>query len=393
MKVPFILSIILSAGMGVAQTGDNTIMAFNKSIDQEKNSEFIPAATTMRFNTDTNSYETNLRLGWLFYKAGKYPQSISYYNKAISKAPGAIEPRYGIGFPAYLANDTKVLIDNDTKILELNPLNSTINSNLGVYYYYANEHTKALNHIQKVVKHYPFDYDNNLMMGWTYVRLEKKAEAEKYFNVVLLYAPQDASAKEGLAAIGKTAGSNPAKVQSAFEKSYALVELSKTPDYKAAILAMKEGYDASSYYMNYRLGWLSYYAGSHTDAVTYFKIALQIMPESIEARLGLVYPVDALGNKNEVRQVYEAILKMDPQNTLVNYKLGLMDYEKKDYMSAKQRFETVLRYYPTDLDAMAMMGWTNNMLGKTDEAKIYFSKLLCFSPKNSSATKGLTYKP
>lgn len=376
----------------VAQTTDKTVIAFNKSIEQEKNTEFLPAITTLKNQTDTTSYETNLRLGWLFYKAGIYVQSVRYYTNAISKTPLSIEPRYGIGFPAYANNDTKTLLANDQKILDLNPLNRTINGNLGVYYYYANNHKMAVTHLQSVVKHYPFDYDNNLLMAWACVRLDKKAEAENYFNVVLLYAPKDASAKEGLAAIGKTSGSNPEKLQGAFEKSYSQVELSKTPDYKAAITTLKEAYDPNSYFINYRLGWLNYYAGLHLESVRYFKIANQLIPESIESRLGLAYPTEVLGNKTELRQIFESILKTDPQNTYAHYRIGLMEYEKKDYATALKRFETVIGYYPSDLDALAMLGWTYTQLGKAETAKTYFNKLLCFSPKNATAIEGLNYK-
>ena len=66
----------------------------------------------------STTYEVNMRLGWLNYKAGFKKKSMNYYSKAISIMPNAIEPRYGFGFPAYLLEDFKDLIDQDKKILE-----------------------------------------------------------------------------------------------------------------------------------------------------------------------------------------------------------------------------------------------------------------------------------
>jgi len=40
-----------------------------------------------------------------------------------------------------------------------------------------------------------------------------------------------------------------------------------------------------------------------------------------------------------------------------------------------------------------MLGWTNFQLGKISEANMYFNKVLSLSPKNASATLGLSSKP
>jgi hypothetical protein len=45
---------------------------------------------------------------------------------------------------------------------------------------------------------YPFDYDANHMLGWTYVNLGKTQEAKLVFVQALLYKPGDASSIEGL---------------------------------------------------------------------------------------------------------------------------------------------------------------------------------------------------
>jgi tetratricopeptide (TPR) repeat protein len=247
--------------------------------------DYVSAIETILSLNDSTSYEVNLRLGWLSYKASQKKKSLNYYYKAIQLMPKAIEPRYGYGFPAYLLEDYSDLIEQDKKILEIDPNSKTINGNLGSIYYYSKEYKKALPYFEKVVSLYPFDYDNNLMLGWTNLKLGKNNEAEKYFNVVLLYSPKDASAKEGLLATKNIVSTNE-KTLAAFYKSY---ELSEKSDQKGAINTINEVYDASSYFINLRLGWLNYLAGMQPESVKYYKIACDLMPGSFSRTVNVLF--------------------------------------------------------------------------------------------------------
>ncbi len=328
-------------------------------------------------------------MGWLHYKAGFTKRSMEYYKKSIDAKPTAIEPRYGFAYPAYVLADYASLIEQDKKILEIDPNNKSFNGNLGSIYFYQKEYSRALPYFEKVVGLYPFDYDNNLNLAWTYLYLGKNEDAEKYFNIVLLYSPKDKSAQDGLTAIKKNTLTNE-KVLTAFLKSY---ELSEKSDYKGAINSLKEIYDRTSYEINLRLGWLSYLAGLQIESVGYYKIANELKPNAVEPKLGAVYPASVLGNKTEMKMYYESVLKLDPNNTYTHYNLGLIDYGKKEYATALAHFEKIVSLYPSDTDGLLMLGWTNLQLLKTTEAKEFFNKVLCFYPDNESALLGLKSKP
>jgi tetratricopeptide (TPR) repeat protein len=387
-KIVFIFCLGILISPSIISQNDKAVLTFARSIELEKKLDYVSAIETMLSINDSTSYEVNLRLGWLSYKASQKKKSLNYYYKAIQLMPKAIEPRYGYGFPAYLLEDYSDLIEQDKKILEIDPNSKTINGNLGSIYYYSKEYKKALPYFEKVVSLYPFDYDNNLMLGWTNLKLGKNIEAEKYFNVVLLYSPKDASAKEGLLATKNIVSTNE-KTLAAFYKSY---ELSEKSDQKGAIIAMNEVYDASSYFINLRLGWLNYLAGMQPESVKYYKIACDLMPVSVEAKLGFTIPAEVMGNTNDLRIQYDAILKIDPLNTLVHYKLGVLDYGKKNYQTASVHFQKIVDLYPCDADALLMLAWCNNQLGNTAAAKPLFNKVLCLSPNNVSALQGLGVK-
>ncbi len=379
-----ILMVLVSGSKSLAQW-NTTVTAFAVSLELEKKKDYVGAIKTIAELRDSSSYEYNLRLGWLNYKAGFKKKSLVYYNTAIQLMPNAIEPRIGFGFPAYMLEDFSDLIAQYNKVLEIDPNHKNTLSNLGQIYYYDKQYKKALPYFQKVVSQYPFDYDNNLLLGWTYLYLGKNTEAEQMFQLVLLYSPGDASAKQGLETLSKPiAGDAPLNL--AFERSY---ELSAASDYKGAAAALKSAYDKTSYAMNVRLGWLYYLAGLHTDALAHYKIATELKTTSIESRLGAANAAEAMGNKNELKLIYEGILTLDPQNSYVNYKLGYLHYERKEFDKAYVYFEKVYKLYPFDYDGLLMYAWATYQTGKTAEARVLFNKVLCLVPTDRSALLGL----
>ncbi len=175
-------------------------------------------------------------------------------------------------------------------------------------------------------------------------------------------------------------------VLKAFENSYAA---EKSGDYKKAVSLLKNIYQESSYEFNLRLGWLSYKSGLFDDAKKYYRKALEILPYSEEARHGLILPLTARGEWNEVIAVYEQILVNNPGSTVTLYRLGMVHYNRKEWSRAIKHFQKVVDLYPFDYDGLLMLAWTNLQLGKSREAKILFNKVLLFSPGDKSALEGL----
>lgn len=177
------------------------------------------------------------------------------------------------------------------------------------------------------------------------------------------------------------------KMNDAFTNSYAY---ETTKEYSRAISEILAVYDEKSYETNIRLGWLYYENVSYTTSAQYYAKAIALMPYSIEARLGYVLPEKALGNWDLVTASYQAILKIDSQNSYVNYNLGLINYNNKDYQSAFTYLEKVANMYPFDYDITLLYAWTNFQLGKLQVAKVLFTKVLLISPGDTSATEGLS---
>ena len=173
---------------------------------------------------------------------------------------------------------------------------------------------------------------------------------------------------------------------SAFQQSY-LNEASG--DYHKAIENLRSVHKEDSYEINLRLGYLCYLSGRFTESVAYYSKAVELMPLSVEARLGIVLPASAMGNWSQVIRHYEKILEITPNYSIVLHRLGLIYYGKNDFSSAERYFEKVVNLFPFDYDALTMLAWTKLRLNKTREAKVLFYKALMHTPTGSSAVEGL----
>jgi len=178
-----------------------------------------------------------------------------------------------------------------------------------------------------------------------------------------------------------------AKVQEAFKLSYQFE--ADTVNSDQAITMLENVYSEASYEINLRLGWLYYQAGQYNRSIQYYTKAVNLMPYSEEAKLGLIYPKSALAQWDDMLDLYKQILVNNPGNTYVNYQVGLIYYNKKQYDKAYTHFKRIVDLYPFSYDGLLMYAWTNLQLGKSREAKVLFSKVLMLSPDDASALDGL----
>ncbi|MEO8762201.1 MAG: hypothetical protein ABI388_11745 [Bacteroidia bacterium] len=175
--------------------------AFSKSYDYEAIAKYEAAMNELTPVYNASSYETNLRMGWLNYLAGKHKESISYYQKAIALMPAATEPKWAIINPLTKLENYTEIEKVYLSILKIDVKNATANYNVGLIYYYRKDYFSAKKYFDVSLNLTPFGYNNMLMSGWANYFLGNKNEASVLFNKVLLYSPNDKSALEGLGLI------------------------------------------------------------------------------------------------------------------------------------------------------------------------------------------------
>lgn len=200
-QTSLIIFILFTVAFCSGQSNDDLRKAFKDSYGYEAKADYYNAIEALKKVNSSNSYEVNLRLGWLYYLNQQYKESMYYYQTSINLAPYSIEAKLGYVYPAAALKEWLKIAEQYNAILSIDPQNSTANYQLGVLYYYKPDYQTAFGYFDKVVNAYPFDYSSVLMLAWTNFKLGKSSEAKTLFNKALLIKPDDPSALEGLSYI------------------------------------------------------------------------------------------------------------------------------------------------------------------------------------------------
>lgn len=179
---------------------------------------------------------------------------------------------------------------------------------------------------------------------------------------------------------------NDSAVNAAFAASY---KSEAGGNYTAGVSELKAIYRPDNYNVNARLGWLLFLAKQYTESITYYERAVKLKPYVLEARFGMIKALNALESWDKVKEQYEAILRIDAQNTTALYWLGVLLYNRKDYDGAARNFEKIVNLYPMDYGSVIMLAWAKYYQGKSADARILFNQALLLSPADASALQGL----
>ncbi len=193
-----LLTFLFTAAHGQNGTYIKLREAFKTSYQKEAFGKWQDAINALESVYDANSYECNLRLGWLYYSAGNQTESKTHYQKAIDLKPFAIEAKFGLINPIYAMGNMEQVIKLYTEILTIAPNNTQALYQLGSVYFYQQEYEKASKPFSKVIDLFPFSYDALIMLAHTNFHLKKFREAKVLYNKVLLYNPDDSVALESL---------------------------------------------------------------------------------------------------------------------------------------------------------------------------------------------------
>jgi tetratricopeptide (TPR) repeat protein len=172
--------------------------AFHNSYTDEAGKNYAAAISDIYPYYSDESYEVNIRLGWLNYLNKNYTTSQTYYAKAVSLRPSSIEAKFGYVKPlSFLQNWDKVL-EQYLDIIKIDPQNTQANYWAGVIYYNRKQFATAIKCFKIVATLYPYDYDGNHMLAWSLLMDGQKAEAKAYFEKALIIKPADDSSTDGL---------------------------------------------------------------------------------------------------------------------------------------------------------------------------------------------------
>jgi tetratricopeptide (TPR) repeat protein len=168
--------------------------AFSKSYSFEYESNYTKAIAALN-EANQETYQVNLRLGWLQYLNKDYVKSEKHYRKAVQLESQSIEARFGLALPLSAVGNFNTVADLYREILRIDPNNSIASYRLALLLYNTKDFDGSAKLVSKVIRMYPFDYDSNLLFGKILIAQKKTAESKKYLEKSLQYNPQSDEVK------------------------------------------------------------------------------------------------------------------------------------------------------------------------------------------------------
>jgi len=178
------------------------------------------------------------------------------------------------------------------------------------------------------------------------------------------------------------------EIKEAYHRSFIY---EKSGDYEDAIKALMPVYKSfpNGYTVNLRLGWLYYLAKKYANSEFHYRKALQVVPSSVEAMLGLTLPYMAQGKWPETEALTYRILKIDYYNYYGNLRLSYALRKEGKYSIAEAVARKMLAIYPSDVNFLVELALALYHQGKTAYAESIFKDVLILDPENPTAKEYL----
>ena len=95
--------------------------------------------------------------------------------------------------------------------------------------------------------------------------------------------------------------------------------------------------------------------GSMDEAQTYLHDVLKRKPDSLRALLLLVQIADKKGDRKTLKELYEKVYALAPDNEIVLYNLAILDYEAGNWGKSLTHFEAYQKNHPKDAETLRFL--------------------------------------
>ena len=180
------------------------------------------------------------------------------------------------------------------------------------------------------------------------------------------------------------------KIKDLYKKSFEFERENKIKDAIKVLMPIYKAYP-QGYTINLRLGWLYYLMKKYSNSEYHYKKALEAIPNSIEAMLGLSLPYLAQERWKDVEQLMYRVLEIDYYNYYGNLRLCISLQKQKKFEVLEVVARKMLAIYPTDMNFLIQLGISLYYQGKFSSAKAVFQDILVLYPKSVIAKNYLKW--
>jgi tetratricopeptide (TPR) repeat protein len=138
-----------------------------------------------------------------------------------------------------------------------------------------------------------------------------------------------------------------------------------------------------------RYGWLNYLQGRHDVAISAYGKALQLNPQSIDARLGVSLPLLAQSRWQDAAQHLKQVLAVSPWDYTSHVRLMITEEGLQKWDVLVHHAGELNRRYPSDATILVYLARAHAWLGHKDKAKQAYQQVLVRIPNHAEGTRYL----
>jgi len=174
------------------------------------------------------------------------------------------------------------------------------------------------------------------------------------------------------------------EIQDAYYKSYNYEKMVDYPDAIKSLIGVYTAYP-NAYTVNLRLAYLYFQSGHYANALDHYDVAIQAVPDAIEAKLGKMLVLMTKEKYDDAASLGYQVLKLDYMNYYANLRLAyILRLQKKHDLSEKITLK-LLGLYPTDVTFLTEYGALQYARNNWEKADAIFQDVLILDPENVDA--------
>ena len=128
------------------------------------------------------------------------------------------------------------------------------------------------------------------------------------------------------------------------------------------------------------LGWQCHTNADYAGALTHYRAAAQTSPKSLDALMGSLLELLALGRFEEAEKVARGVLKEHPANYYANLRLAYSLRMQGKYGPAREIAGRMLELYPADVLFLLETAFCSVRAGRRFQPGTLFSRSNCSTP-------------
>ena len=306
----------------------------------------LSAAAQTAKQASPSGVDELLRSGISAQQHGDYQTAIESYRKALAIEPKLAEAQANLGAALAATGQFDAAIEEDIRAMAIVPDKTGVRRNLALAYYKKGDMEHARTEFEAVITARPRDVKAAVLLGYTYIKLEKPAEA------VVLLTPLEPGHESDM--------------DFEYVLGDAMIQSGKDTE---GIPRMEKAASATHSPDAYVIaGTAHMHRSEFREARADFDTALDLSPTFPGLYTLAGQARDASGDSEASVPAFQAALRADPKDATANLYLGVIRLKQRDFDSARPLLELALELRPGHPLTRLELAKLNGMTGRYAEA-------------------------